>query len=418
MKPLDYLAGLEFHGVKLGLDNIRRLLSEAGNPHSHYPAIHIGGTNGKGSVAAMVDAMARAAGYHVGRFTSPHLITLNERFTLNGECIPDGELEAVIARFQLIGEKMDPPPTYFELCTAVAFQWFADRKVDLAVAEVGMGGRFDATNVLSPIVSVITNVAMDHMEYLGDTIEKIAFEKAGIIKPGTPLVLSETRPETLKVLLDAAHERGSPAYVIQRDFTFATGNSHFTFHHNDEAIGPTTLALPGALQAENAATATMAAVLAGEALPQLDHPAIVRGLESARWPCRFERVLDTPPVYVDIAHNLAGARWLAAQAPRSIVVMTVSADKNAEGIVDALADKTERLIITQFEGRRALPATALSERLGLHPHEVRSNLRDAIAYGMSLATHDTPLLITGSIFGAGEARRILIEDYGAPPLRF
>ena len=222
MTHREYLFSLELHGIKLGLENITGLLNAADNPHERLATVHVAGTNGKGSVIAMLDAMARAAGYTVGRFTSPHLIDVTERFLIDGRPMPSEALDSQIAFFREIAEGMAAAPTFFEMNTAVAFRWFALRGVDLAIIEVGMGGRLDSTNVICPIAAAITNIDLDHTRYLGDTLAQIAFEKAGILKPATPAVISETKPGPLDVILARAGEVGSPTYLLGRDFHFET----------------------------------------------------------------------------------------------------------------------------------------------------------------------------------------------------
>ncbi len=417
-----YLASLEFHGIKLGLDNITYLLDQAGRPHTRFPSVHVAGTNGKGSVVAMVDAMLRAAGYRTGRFTSPHLMRVNERFLVNATPIPDENLDEQIEWFRRAARHMDAPPTYFEMCTAVAFRWFEAQQVDVGVIEVGMGGRFDSTNVLTPLACAITNIDLEHTQYLGDTPEKIAFEKAGIIKPGVPVVVSERKAGPLDVILVRAHEGDSPTLVLDRDFRYSlTGGSlalRFQYESDGLRLNDVPLGLAGHYQGENAAAAVALAERMMPKFPKLTIAAIEEGLRTARWPCRLEKVMDHPPIVVDVAHNPAGIRKLAAELPSAVVVMAVSSDKAAAQMVDLVAPIAKELILTQFTGRRGLPAEALSAAAGDHPHRRIDTLEDAIALGIALASDATPLVITGSIFLAGQARQLLIDQYGAPPLQF
>ncbi|MBI5092139.1 MAG: bifunctional folylpolyglutamate synthase/dihydrofolate synthase [Candidatus Hydrogenedentes bacterium] len=390
MTSREYLYGLELHGIKLGLDNISRLLEPAGEPQHRYPTIHIAGTNGKGSVAAMVDAMLQAAGYSTGRFTSPHLIELSERFLHNSTPITADELDAGVAFFRPIAQGMAPPPTFFEFVTAIAFRWFGQKDVDVGVIEVGMGGRFDSTNVVLPEVCAITNIDLEHTKYLGDTLEKIAFEKAGIIKPKIPVVVSESNRSPRDVILERARVLNSPVRLAGRDFTYGVSGPPFAQHFRYESatlrLGPTAFGLSG--------------------------------LRDARWPCRLERVLDRPPVIIDVAHNAAGARKLAQELPPCVVILAVSSDKDAAAMAGAFASVARHLILSEFSGRRALPAHDLSSALRGFAHQVISPLSDAIEAGLALANESLPLVITGSIFTAGEARSLLIQSKGAAPLRF
>ncbi|HUW61408.1 MAG TPA: folylpolyglutamate synthase/dihydrofolate synthase family protein [Candidatus Bathyarchaeia archaeon] len=422
MTNLEYLFHLEHHGIKLGLDNIRTLLRAAGNPHRTFPSVDVAGTNGKGSVVAMVAAVASAAGYRVARFTSPHLIDIAERFTIASETIPHDQLDAQIGFFRRVADAMPIPPTFFEVTTAVAFRWFAQSVVDLAIVEVGMGGRLDSTNVLKPIVAAITTIDYDHMRYLGDTIEQIAFEKAGIIKPRTPVIIGETKTAPRDVLIARARQMRSPISLIGKDFTFATSGTpfrlEFEYHSPGLSIGPTLLGLTGSYQGENAAVAVAVAERLHRSLPRIDRSAIQRGLAEAHWPCRMERVLDDPPVIIDAAHNPAGAQKIAPGLANCITILAMAADKDARGVIDALAPATRLFIFTQFNGTRSTPPEDLANAAGSLPYQIEPSLETALATGMNLATKDSPLLITGSIFTAGQARQILIDRYGASPLRF
>ncbi len=422
MNPRDYLAGLEFHGIKLGLDNIRLLLDAASNPHRDYPVVHVAGTNGKGSVVAILDAILRAAGCTVGRFTSPHLIDVEERFLIDGVPMPADALEDEITFFRSIAETMPNPPTYFELCTAIAFRWFSQKKVDIALIEVGMGGRFDSTNVVDPIACAITNIDLEHTAYLGTTVEAIAFEKAGIIKRNVPVVVAERQPEPLKVILDRAAEENSAVLRIGADFHYALHGDPFAqtidYTGSRLVIKDTPLGLAGRYQGDNAATALALAELLMDQYPSIVRDAVYQGLASVRWPCRLERVLDDPPVILDVAHNPAGMRRLAADLPNCVVVLAISADKAAAPMIEALDPVGEELILTQFAGNRATPVETLRSAAGPRTHRVADSLETAIAMGLDAASEHLPLVITGSIFTAGQARQILVDRYGSPPLRF
>lgn len=419
---LDYLYGLTLHGIKLGLHNIQQLLGRAGNPHLAYPSIHIGGTNGKGSVAAFLGAMLRAAGYRTGKFTSPHLIDLAERFQINGAPIPIPHLEENLTFFRQATKELGFTPTFFEACTGIAFRWFQQANVEAAVVEVGLGGRLDSTNVLTPLAVGITNIDLEHTQYLGDTLEKIAFEKAGILKPGVPAVTGERRPEVLAVFMEKAREVNCPLAVAGQDFQYAVSgdpwNQRFEYDSPALRLPPTPLALAGRYQADNAAVAVALAERIREQLPRLDNRAIMAGLSSARWPCRMERVIENPPVILDVAHNVAGTRRLAETIEKCVTVLAVASDKDARHMIDTLAPRSQPLILTEFNGKRALPLEELQAAAGSHEHLTFPSLAEAIAHGMKLANAKAPLLITGSIYTAGEARRLLVERYGAPPLSF
>ena len=426
MTSREYLFHLEQHGIKLGLDNIRRLLLAAGNPHEKAPCVHIAGTNGKGSVAAMVDAIARAAGYRTGRFTSPHLIDITERFLVDRRPISAARLDEAVAFFRPIAEGLETPPTFFEMTTAMAFRWFAQEQADLAIVEVGMGGRLDSTNVVSPEVSVITTIGLDHTQYLGDTLEKIAFEKAGILKPGVPAVLAEQHEPARGVLLARAAEVGAPVSLLGRDFTFSVTGAPFEqrlhYRGGSMELDRVPLALSGAHQGQNAAAAVTAACHLRTRFPGIDRDSIAEGLRIAKWPCRMERVLETPPVIMDVAHNPEGASVLARELARTgrryVTLLAVSSDKDAAGMASHLIPITSTFVLSQFSGARAMPVDRLAEVVSGCPCHPEPDLARAIDLALSMASAETPLLITGSIFTAGEARRLLMQRHQAAALVF
>ncbi len=418
----DYLDGLALHGIKLGLDKIRGLLEAAGNPHDAYPSVHIAGTNGKGSVVAFLHAMFAHAGYRVGCFTSPHLIDLTERFQVGNEAIPEEELCENIKFFQQASEGFEHPPTYFELCTAIAFRWFQQRQVDLALVEVGMGGRLDSTNVLTPVATAVTNIDLEHTMHLGDTLEEIAFEKAGILKEGVPAVIGETKPGARQVILDRARQVGADVMAVDANFSYEASGEvwrpRLRYRGPGIELADQPLGLAGRHQASNAAVAVALAESLRPHFPRLRDDEVQAGLRDAKWPCRMERVLETPPVIIDVAHNVAGTRILTAGIDDCVAVVAVASDKDAAGMLQILGAVSSELILTSFPGDRALPLDALCAAAGDLSYRAEGSLQEAIALGMTLAREDCPLLITGSIFTAGEARRILIEDYAAPGLSF
>jgi dihydrofolate synthase / folylpolyglutamate synthase len=421
--PLDWLFGLEFHGIKLGLDNIRALMRAAGDPHLRYPTVHVAGTNGKGSVIAFLDAMFQAAGYRTGRFTSPHLIDFRERVLVDRVPMSTENLDVQINFFREAAADWDHSPTFFEINTAIAFRHFAEANVDMALIEVGMGGRFDATNVVQPCATAITTVGLEHTQYLGDTLGAIAFEKAGIIKPGVPVVVGEQLAESLDVIKDRADECDAPVYLIKRDFDYRVDNKSPTpqFYYGGEqhGFGPVPLALQGTYQGANAAVACgLAEVLLPHFL-KLQEGAVVAGLDSARWPCRLEQVLDDPPVIVDVSHNPLGVKALIESVEQKcVVVLAVAKDKDAAAMVQALGSVPDPLIVTHFEGDRAMSPESLAEAAGEMPHVVAESLDAAISRGYAMASAQRPLLITGSFFTAGQARQILVDRYGARPIAF
>jgi dihydrofolate synthase/folylpolyglutamate synthase len=428
MTPADsasqraYLDTLAMHGIKLGLDNIQALLAAADHPQASYPTVHVAGTNGKGSTLALLQAMLCAAGYRTGRFTSPHLLDVTERFQIDGVSIPESALAENIAFFREAAQALPHPPTFFELNTAVAFRYFAQQQVDIALIETGMGGRLDSTNVLTPVVTAVTNIDLEHTAYLGDTLAAIAGEKAGIFKPGVPAVTAETQPEALDVIRHRAALLHCPLEELGRDFSFTLHgppwDQRITYNSAGLSLHEAPLGLAGRYQGANAAVALALAERLAPRFPRLDNAALLQGLATAHWPGRLERVLDDPPVIIDVAHNVAGARQLTGIFNTAVIIMAVAADKDAAGMIALLAPMAEPLILTTFHGTRALSVDALSAAAAHHPHRTAPSLREAIAMAWPLATAARPLLITGSIFAAGEARQILMDEYGAPPLQF
>lgn len=421
--PRAYLDSLILHGIKLGLQNISAMMEASGQPHLSRPVIHVAGTNGKGSVLAFLASILNASGYRVGRFTSPHLLDVTERFLLDGVPMPEAALRENVAWFQQVAEATGQVPTFFELNTAMAFRWFDQQKVDVALIEVGMGGRFDSTNIVAPLACAITNIDYDHMQYLGDTLEKIAFEKAGILKPGVPAVVGVTDAGAMSVIEKQARELDTPLFAIDKEYTFSSEGTPWIPELEYQGLGMhfqrMTLGLAGRHQPHNAAIAMSLALLVQHRFPRITGETIREGLQTARWPGRLERVLDDLPVIMDAAHNTAGCRAVAdAFKEKCVVVFSVSSDKDAAGMIDILADIADPLILTAYQGERALPLQDLSACAGDHRVVSIPLMADALEQGMRLVSGEKPLLITGSIYGAGEARRILMECYGARPVVF
>jgi len=309
--PLAWLEQHQFHGIKPGLDRISRLLSALGHPERRFPSVHIAGTNGKGSTAAILSTVLSAHGLRTGLYTSPHLSSVTERFRLNGKEIPTERLAEIFSRIRETVERLGIPVTYFEITTAAAFLYFAEEAVDLAVIECGLGGRLDATNVLHPLAAVITTVARDHTAYLGRTLRAIAAEKAGILKPGVPAVAGKLPPPAREVILRRAQGLGSSLYLFGRDFRLRRGRSGLSFYGRRWRLSRLTLALSGDFQRYNLALAL--ATL--EVLEDLGHfrlkeARLREGLSSVRWPGRFEYFPVGPGVLLDGAHNEEGLRAL------------------------------------------------------------------------------------------------------------
>jgi dihydrofolate synthase / folylpolyglutamate synthase len=377
MHPLEYLFGLEFHGHKLGLDNIRVITDALGRPQDAYPSVAVAGTNGKGSVCAMASAALSAAGYRTGCYTSPHLVRIEERFTIDGAHVTPAELEEVVEHLRVLidrlrkGGPLQATPTFFEVATAAAFEIFRRRDVQVAVLEVGMGGRLDATSVASPRAGAITNIALDHQQYLGGTLEAIAAEKAGIAKPGMPLVCGERAAGPLAVIAAACARSGArfvdAAEGASVQATMTDGETAMTLRTPAGAYGPLTLGLRGRHQVQNALVAArLLEVLSGEGLA-VPPAAIERGLRQARWPGRLDwrRLADGRRVLLDAAHNEAGAAALAEYLREALpggrqpLVFGAMRDKDYGGMLRRLLPCASRVVLTAPPTPRAADPGAL-----------------------------------------------------------
>ncbi|MFQ5920212.1 MAG: bifunctional folylpolyglutamate synthase/dihydrofolate synthase, partial [Thermoplasmata archaeon] len=312
-ESLTYLYGLERLGVRLGLENVLDLLDRLGNPHETFPSVHVAGSKGKGSVCAFLDAILRKAGYRVGLYTSPHLVRFNERIRVDGETISDADVVRLAEAIRPHAEAMRArgeafQPTFFEFTTALAFRYFQERAVDIAVVEVGMGGRLDATNVLRPLVAVITHIEREHTQYLGKTVRRIAREKAGIVKEGVPLWTVDQ--EALGVIARRCEEVGAPLQVVGRDLRLervANGHEGQTFTLGDGERRTYRIPLLGIYQPENAALAYGALRSLEGAGWTVGRRAIREGFGTTDWPARFEVVSYAPTVVVDSTHTPDGA---------------------------------------------------------------------------------------------------------------
>ncbi len=417
---LKELYGLERFGIKLGLETVRELLARLGNPHEAFPAVHVTGTNGKGSVCAFLDAILRAAGYRVGLYTSPHLVKFNERIRVDGRMILDADVARLYGEVKphmeaMAAESETKQPTFFEVTTAMAFRYFVERDIDVAVVEVGMGGRLDATNVVRPEVTAITRIGLEHTENLGKTIERIAREKAGILKPGVPVV-TVAQP-ALKVVQARAAELGCPVTVVGRDVRYS--RTAFDLQGQDLVVGDgasLALRIPllGSFQPENAATACAIALAMRGRGWELPDEAIVRGFENARWPGRLQVVRDEPVVLVDSAHNAPAAGALAESLrelfPETKVtfVLGVLNDKDLAGIAGHLGPLAARVIATRPKTPRAFEQEDIRNAFDpFAPVDAVPDVKEALTAAIKNAGTDDVIVVTGSIYTVGEALELL-----------
>ena len=422
-----YLYRLQKHGIKLGLMTITALMVRLGMPQTRYRTLHIAGTNGKGSTAAMAAAVLQAAGYRVGLYTSPHLVEFRERIRVNGEMIAESRVARLTEQLQALCQP-DLSPTFFEYTTAMAFQHFADSGVDVAVLEVGLGGRFDATNLIAPMACAVTTISLDHQEYLGTTCSSIAFEKAGIIKPDVPVVLGRIEDDAWRTIERAARERQAPMFRLNEDFrTEGEEPQQFSYRGLGMQYDGLTCALKGRHQLDNAACAL---ALLGAAAPQgiaVTAEAVRAGLRAVNWAGRLEVVDRRPTILLDGAHNPAAATALADFLTRSdrshpsrpvVLVLGMMRDKDHRGFVEPLRDLVDEVVLTQADLPRSATAQELRASLeGLLPHtHVVPSLSDAMALARQLATPDGLVCVTGSLMLVGECKA-WFRGCGLSPLR-
>jgi dihydrofolate synthase/folylpolyglutamate synthase len=419
---------------KFGLEAISTLAGGLGNPHLKIPCAHIAGTNGKGSTAAMLESILRASGLRTGLYTSPHLERINERIRIAGEDISDEAFAAAWTHVQIAIESLMASgalathPSFFECITAISFTAFADAKIEFAVYEVGLGGRFDATNIVQPEVAILTPIDFDHENFLGHAIEEIATEKAGIIKPGVPVVSAPQRPEARVVFQKRAAELEVPLIEVTSAWRVSEISSAQGFHRatatasdsgDSLSIAP---ALPGRFQIDNAlAAATAARILRAKEF-FIPNDAIERGISSVHWPGRLERLRQNPSVYLDGAHNPAGARELLKfwqqdlRGVRIILVFGVMRDKAVDEIAGTLFPHAGTVILTQPHQPRAISADLLAEMVG----DLADNLHlvsdpgQALDHAIEIASPNDAIFVTGSLFLVGDLRAYFREPARTP----
>jgi dihydrofolate synthase / folylpolyglutamate synthase len=411
--------------AKFDLANITALCERLGQPQQAFESVHIAGTNGKGSTAAMLDSILRAAELRTGLYTSPHLERINERVRLKGQEISDDDFAATFTRLhKLIEEllatgKLAAHPTFFECVTALAFEFFARAGAQFAVCEVGMGGRLDATNILVPEVAVITQIDFDHENYLGHSIEEIAGEKAGIIKPGARVVSAAEHLIARVVVRRRVAEQDAFLVEIENEFHIENITSHdgcfeFTAVNNDSGASiPLSVPLPGRFQVRNALTALAAARMLAERGAPIDDDAISRGVASTVWPGRLERIARQPEIYLDGAHNPSGAREIAVfwethlPGRRIFLVYGALRDKAVDEIAGLLFPHASAVILTAPAQSRAISAPVLAEMTRHHARQVDVIADPYLAFerALELASPDDVIFVTGSLYLVGDLRR-------------
>lgn len=418
-------------GVKTTLEPVRALLDRLGHLEQAFPSIHIGGTSGKGSTSSYLAGILAAAGYKIGLFTKPHLHSVRERFVVDGAPVSPEEMMALLDRMPA---DLEIVPTWFELMTALAFQYFADQKVDFGIIEVGLGGTLDATNVIVPELSILTNVGLDHTDVLGDTVEKIAADKVGIFKPGKPVVSGVRQPSVINIVKEQCTRMGLPLSLMGRDFYFSTvalepGGSVFDFEMGDLLLQDIALVMPGQHQVENAAVAAAAAVVLRRAGVDIPTAAIRDGLTSTRLPGRLEIIDESPALVLDGAHSPPKMEALShalqnlfADKEHIIGVLSFSKGHDVHDSIRSLAPLLSAAVITEFSAEtdygnkraqsveeiaRILAGSYPGLRVILEPDPVL-----ALQAAKQIAGRNDLVCVTGSIYLVGQVREFLTSVQG------
>lgn len=425
-ESLQYLSNLTTFGINFGLGRIQELLKRLGNPEKTLRVVHVGGTNGKGSTTVMIARILQEAGYKVGAFTSPHMHDYRERMVINGQMISKQNVISVITRVRPFLEGMVSEgfehPTEFEVSTALALQYFAEESVDYAIIEVGLGGTIDSTNVVTPLVSVITNVGMDHMDYLGPDVVSIAKAKAGIIKPNSVVVTATENPDVLKVLREQAKAMDVPLWLVGEDVRWESRSSgeleqEFDLVGLNSTYLKLRLPLVGLHQLRNAVTAvTVCEILQHKYGVEISRESIYSGLSKVRWLGRLELLSLNPKILLDGAHNVDGAKALAQALPlykrdRLILCLGMLADKERETVVTMLVPLADEIIITRPDSPRAGDWKALGTLAEQHGRPVTclENPKDAVLFALDRLGENDMLCVTGSIYMLADARQALIN---------
>lgn len=412
---LDRMFSLRRFGIKLGLDTIESILEHLGNPHKNFKTIHIAGTNGKGSIASALSEILIKAGYKTGLYTSPHLVKFNERIKINHEEITDKRVVSLYEEVQKASD-LEREATFFEATTAMALYEFSLQNVDFAVIETGMGGRLDATNILEPEISIITNISVEHQSYLGDTIEEIAYEKGGIIKKDTPLVTGVDQKSVIEVIDKIANEKNAKVYRRNSDFAATKKKSKFFDYRGinsnwtDFETG-----LSGDHQIENSALTLAACEILIEHGIKITEDDIRYGLLKNRWPGRLEVAMEDPLMIIDGAHNDKAAMELSKYLKNDLkdrhitLVVGILDDKPYESMLESLLKSVHSVVITQPVIDRSLPPETLEPFAKKYVDDVVKvkKVSDAVKYAMDNA--EDVICVAGSLYVAGEAKGYLME---------
>lgn len=421
---LEKIYKLGRFGIKLELDTISNILSHLNTPQNKYNMVHVAGTNGKGSTATCIASILSAAGFKTGIYTSPHLVRFNERICVNGQQISDADVVSAYEAVNAADNRLcqgSRRATFFEIVTAMAFYHFAKEKVAWAVIETGMGGRFDATNIITPKVSVITNLSIEHTDYLGHTIKDLAREKGGIIKPGVPAVTAVSQPSGIDKLTQIAKDQESALYRFKRDFSIrkTPGRSTYKYKGIYQNFKDLIKPLPGEHQRENLSLALAAVELIFEQNQgtepgyELSRELVHRGLAQVKWPGRLEKIMDHPLVILDGAHNLKASVLLGKYLNQTLgdkkltLVIGILDDKPYEAMLAQLLPRAQRVIVTKAKINRSIePAvlTAAVKKTFNGELQIIEDVKDAVSYAISTSHNEDAICIAGSLYVAGEAK--------------
>jgi dihydrofolate synthase/folylpolyglutamate synthase len=412
---LQTMYALRRFGIILGLDTINHILSALGNPQNDFNSIHVAGTNGKGSVASALSAILKESGYRVGLYTSPHLVRFNERICIDNHQISN---EDVVKSYQAVKRVHhgDRSPTFFEFATAMALYAFGRQKVDWAVIETGMGGRYDATNIIKPAISIITNVSMEHRDYLGSTLAEIAREKAGIIKQATPVITAAKQKQARSVVREVARKKSAPLFMLGKDFAVRQDQSgHFSYYGFENTWRHLKTPLLGQFQVQNAALALAASELLSRDSASISRESIKEGLAKTRWPGRLEIVSDRPLIILDGAHNLIAARNLARfladnlSKRRITLVIGILDDKPYGSMLRSLLPQCRRAIITRAKTGRALDPRRLYKTAQkiMSDISIVPDVAGAAKIAIEDSGPDDVVCIAGSLYVVGEAKEAI-----------
>ncbi|MZH15423.1 MAG: bifunctional folylpolyglutamate synthase/dihydrofolate synthase [Nitrospinae bacterium] len=414
-EALDYLYSLTHSGIKLGLQNTTRLLEYFGNPHLGIRTIHVSGTNGKGSTAAIIESILRSTGLKTGLYTSPHLLDFRERIQINRKLIGKENATELILRIKHASENLNIPVTFFEFGTVMAFLHFKEQQTDVNILEVGLGGRLDATNLCQSEISLITSISRDHTEYLGEDLEQIAFEKASIIKQSGTVFAHIPNEEIFNVVNSLAQNRRATVFRLNRDFKVARtgagkGLQTFDFANKEMELKGLKLPLMGQFQAENAGLAIAACL---KFIGRSKEHEIRTGLETVQWEGRLEVVSDPPTIVLDCAHNVASVRNMTAELrqnltfSRCLVILGLMKDKEIDKIIEILSQFGDRFYLVQVNPPRGEDPENLKEKLTKYNKQVQvsESVSNAIQAAKEFAQPDDLVCITGSIFMVAEAKK-------------